>query len=141
MSPDEESVTAIPMNSGSKNPLFKAAGLIILLAGLMALNMSVVTVQPGDRAVVTHFGKVQDEVLGEGIHFIIPVVTKIHTMSVRIQKSELKGSAASKDLQQVNAVIAVNWKLQDKSINKLYQEVGSIPRLVSIHHRRADYSN
>ena len=87
MSPDEENVTAIPMNSGGLNPVFKIAGIAILLGGLVGLNMSVVTVQPGDRAVVTHFGKVQDEVLGEGLHFIIPVVTKVHTMSVRIQKS------------------------------------------------------
>lgn len=130
MSPEDEQVTAIPVNQSSGNPLLKGGGLIILFIGLIALNMSVVTIQPGMRGVVTHFGKVQDKVLGEGLHFVLPVVTKVHLMSVRIQKSELKGSAASKDLQQVNAVIAVNWKLKDEHINKLYQEVGSIPRLV-----------
>lgn len=82
------------------------------------------TIPAGYRGVVTHFGKVQDEVLDEGIHFVIPIVTSVHKISVRVQKSEAETEAATKDMQKVHAKLAINWHVDAKTVNKMYQTVG-----------------
>lgn len=40
----------------------------------------------GERGVVQNFGAVQEVVLGEGLHFKIPVVQTVIIMDVKIQK-------------------------------------------------------
>jgi len=129
MSPEKDAVRVVSLGSG--NPRIKIIIIGAVVAGVIALYASIVTVPPGHRGVITHFGAVQKRVLGEGLHFIIPIVAKVSEMSIMIQKSEHQAKAASKDLQEVNAVIAVNWRLNEKGIEETYQKVGNIDRLVT----------
>ena len=48
-------------------------------------------VNAGERGVVMHLGKVQDQVLDEGIHAITPIFTSIKKFSVRVQKNSFEG--------------------------------------------------
>jgi len=45
-------------------------------------------------------------------------------MSVQVQKAESTESAATKDLQDVSATVAVNFKVYPDRVNKVYQEIG-----------------
>jgi regulator of protease activity HflC (stomatin/prohibitin superfamily) len=74
--------------------------------------------------IVMQFGKVQDKVLGEGLHFITPIVTSVKTLNVRVQKNTFESDAASKDLQKITTELAVNWHLDPVQVNKIYQQVG-----------------
>jgi regulator of protease activity HflC (stomatin/prohibitin superfamily) len=85
---------------------------------------SVVTVQAGYRGVVLYLGAVEDRVLGEGLHFIVPFAEQVVQMEVRTQKFQAEASAASKDLQEVQTVIALNYRIDPQQVNKIYQLLG-----------------
>jgi prohibitin 2 len=54
----------------------------------------------------------------------VPLLETITTISVRVQKTDVKAEAASKDLQTVNTDIVVNWHLDASKVNNIYQKVG-----------------
>lgn len=103
---------------GRKTVLFIA--LLIFLYWLAPFAI----VGPGTRGVLTTFGKVSDEVYGEGIHFVIPVIQHMHLMDVRIQKGEGQGDAASKDLQSVHTAVALNYHIQPEQVAVVFRELG-----------------
>lgn len=98
--------------------------LVLLLIGLTMLN-PVSIVQAGTRGVLTTFGKVDPVPLGEGIHFVMPLISRVHRIDVRLQKSEGKGVAASKDLQQVQISAALNWRLDPALVADIFQKIGN----------------
>jgi len=83
-----------------------------------------VEVGPGQRGVVVNFGAVQDNVLGEGLHFRIPVVQEVILLDVRVQKVVTDTIAASSDLQDVTSSIALNYHLIPDKANIVYQTIG-----------------
>lgn len=97
--------------------------LVVLLIVLATLN-PVRVVSAGTRGVITTFGKVDPEALGEGLHFIIPMVQRVHMIDVRLQKSEGTGIAASRDLQQVKVSAALNWRLEPNGVAQTFQNIG-----------------
>lgn len=100
-------------------------GVVAAFIALSVLNPFVV-IGPGERGVVTNFGAVQKEVMGEGLHIRIPVMQKVVVMDVRVQKGEGQGDAASKDLQQVTTNVAVNYHLDPNRVAETYQTVGNL---------------
>ena len=84
---------------------------------------SVARVQAGYRGVVLYLGAVEDRVLGEGVHIVTPFVEQVIQMEVVLEKFEAEASAASKDLQEVRTVIALNYRI-NLTINKIYQLLG-----------------
>lgn len=95
-------------------------GVLLLVAGCGSYTI----VGSGERGVVTYFGSVQDQVLGEGLHFKMPIRTTIHKISIRVQKTESIAEAASKDIQKVHATVALNWNVDAATVNKMYQNIG-----------------
>jgi prohibitin 1 len=55
--------------------------------------------EAGQRGVLMKFGEVQEQILEEGLHLIIPIVNTVEKLSVRVQKQEISAEASSKDLQ------------------------------------------
>jgi regulator of protease activity HflC (stomatin/prohibitin superfamily) len=83
-----------------------------------------VIVEAGHRGVVLYFGAVENRVLGEGIHFIIPFAEQVVQLEVRTQKYQADADAASRDLQQVHTVIALNYRIDPTRADTLYQTIG-----------------
>lgn len=102
--------------------VFKLIGLGIVC--LIVLFGSFRIISAGERGVKLTLGKVHEEVLGEGLQFKFPLIQKIVKLDVKIQKEEIKATAASKDLQDVNAIIALNYHLESERVNKLWQNIG-----------------
>lgn len=102
--------------------LFKYVGLGIL--AIVILRSMVGTVNAGERGIVTRFGAVTGKVYDEGLYFKIPLVERVQKMDVKIQKEQVDASAASKDLQTVNTVIALNFRLDANQVDNVYQNVG-----------------
>ena len=111
-------------NAETQNLIVKIAFGLILIFLLATVFNPIVLVGPGERGIVTNFGQVQPVVWDEGLHFKIPIMQTIFVMDVKTQKVETDATAASKDLQNVHAKIAVNYKPIAGSINVLFQEVG-----------------
>lgn len=107
---------------------FIASGAILLL-GCISLQ-SFVIVKAGERGVLMNFGKVQDLVLDEGIHFKLPLVTSITTLTVRIERTDIESTAGTKDLQTLNASLALNWHLDPGQVSKVFQRVGNEAQIV-----------
>src|SRR3990172_852341 len=99
---------------------------IVAVAVLLALLLMnpFVKIDAGERGVLLNFGAVQDEVLGEGLHLRIPIMQKIVKLDVKIQKSETRSEAASKDLQDIKSLIALNYHIIPDKANWVYQNVG-----------------
>ena len=101
-----------------------AAVVITFIVIIVVMFESVVIVEAGHRGVVLYLGAVENRVLPEGVHFVIPFVEQVVQMEVRTQKFQTEASAASNDLQEVQTVIALNYMIDPKEANKVYQLLG-----------------
>ncbi|MGA7900551.1 MAG: prohibitin family protein [Nitrososphaeraceae archaeon] len=101
------------------------AAAVTLILVIIILSESVVIVQAGHRGVILNLGAVENRVLGEGIHFIVPFAEQVVQLEVRTLKYQAEASAASNDLQQVQTVIALNYHLNPNDANAIYQQLGS----------------
>ena len=77
----------IPRYTGSNPRLFSnklkiVAGIITFVVIIVMMFESVVVVQAGHRGVVLYVGAVENRVLGEGIHFIIPFAEQVVPLEV-----------------------------------------------------------
>lgn len=97
----------------------------VALLGLALILNPFTVIEAGHRGVVTSFGKVGDEVLGEGIHFRVPIAQSVHEVDVRTAKRESTTAAYSRDSQVVELTSALNLRPDAAAVNRLYQEVGT----------------
>jgi prohibitin 2 len=82
------------------------------------------TIGAGERGVQLRFGAVTGKVLGEGLYFRIPIMESIRVVDVKVQNDQVEASAASKDLQSVNSIVAVNFHVNPEQVAMLFQGVG-----------------
>lgn len=92
---------------------------VIVAASLWPLK----SVPAGHRGVVTLFGNVRPGSLEPGMNIVNPMA-HVHTMSVQVQKAQIKGDAASRDLQHVSTTLTVNFALNPTKVADLYSNVG-----------------
>jgi regulator of protease activity HflC (stomatin/prohibitin superfamily) len=104
--------------------LVKWAVIIVVILIVVTIINPFVLIGAGQRGVVMNFGAVQDKIMGEGIHFQIPIMQKVQKIDVQTQKMEVKAMAYSKDIQTVESLLALNYHLKADYVNKLWQELG-----------------
>ena len=109
--------------------LYIVGGIVFIIAALILRPFALVG--PGERGVMMRFGKVQDAILDEGIHPIFPIFTSVKTLSVRVQKTDLKADAASKDLQSITTDLAVNWNVDPAKVNQVFQQIVDEEQIVT----------
>lgn len=95
--------------------------LILIVVGLVG---SVRTVGAGEVGIITRFGEV-NRVAESGLKFKIPFVESMVKMETRVQKQEVKTDAATKDLQEINGALAVNFSITNDSAWRIYKELGT----------------
>src|SRR6185503_19686143 len=100
------------------------AAIVTFIVIIVLMSESVVIVEAGHRGVVLYLGAVENRVLGEGVHFVIPFAEQVVQLEVRTLKYQAEATAASNDLQQVQTVIALNYHLNPADVNKVYQQLG-----------------
>lgn len=102
---------------------FIIPGAIIIVI-LIVLFSCFATIPTGHVGVKVVFGKAKDGVISEGLHFTLPFIEKIEKIDCRTKKIEITSEASTKDLQTVDASIAVNYNVNRENANRLYREVG-----------------
>lgn len=111
-------------NNHFNAPRISKTTLVVLgLLGLCIVGWPLISVPAGHVGVVTTFGKVSESALPEGLHLINPL-SKVIKIKTQIQKAEVRGDAASRDLQSVSTSIALNYHLDGPSAPKFYQQIG-----------------
>ena len=116
----------MPKHSSGQNqvsPFSVMAGAVIILL-LVGVFNSITIIQPGSVGIVIRLGEAQPNALEEGMHFIIPFITGVQELNIKIQKAEVTTAAASKDLQTVNAAIVVNYRVDKSKAVTLFREIG-----------------
>lgn len=96
-------------------------GSIVLF--LILCFASIRIVGAGEVGIITRFGEV-NRIAESGLKLKIPFVESMVKMETRVQKQEVKTDAATKDLQEVNGTIAVNFSLTNDNALKVYKELG-----------------
>ncbi len=98
-------------------------GIIALLV-IMVLMMTVYIVPAGKRGVLLTFGKPSMDAVEEGLHFKIPFAQTVKKMEVRTTKIEAQAASVSKDLQDVDTTLVLNYQLSPGEVPVLYQKIG-----------------
>ncbi|MGD1919011.1 MAG: prohibitin family protein [Pleurocapsa sp.] len=119
------------MNSQSQNswkPLL--GGIIAALIVLLGFN-SFVILNPGQAGVLSILGKAQDGVLLEGIHFRPPLVSNVDIYDLTVQKFEVPAESSTKDLQDLKASFAINFRLDPIQVVEIRRKQGTLQNIVS----------
>lgn len=107
----------------------KGAGRTILVATTLLAVLCVAigcvkTVPTGATGIVTTFGKVEDETLDAGVHFMAPW-KKVINMDNRTQKESLELSCFSSDIQEVAVKYTINYQINKKNAQNIYKNIGT----------------
>lgn len=108
-----------------------ALRLFAVLLLLVLLSTALVVVPPGSRGVLLRLGAIQEQVLAEGVHPLLPLVYSVQPMSVRLHSQILRSEAACRDLQDVGFELAVNWRLRPDQVVEVFRRIGDEAAVVS----------
>lgn len=98
--------------------------LLIVLAILFFI-FSFRTVDAGQVGIVRRFGEV-NRVQESGIAIKAPFpVERMTKMDIRIQKEELTATAATKDQQDVNVKLALNYQIKNENALRVFKELNN----------------
>jgi regulator of protease activity HflC (stomatin/prohibitin superfamily) len=98
---------------------------LVVVVALVVVFSSYTVIPPGHRGVVIMLGRVEDIVLVEGFHLVLPpVVRQVVQVDVRTKKLEINVEAASSDLQTMRVTGVLNYHVDPMLANRLYREVG-----------------
>lgn len=103
--------------------LLSIAAVFVVLIALFGMPFQVI--ETGTAGVVTRFGKTTGRVLDSGFNWKAPFIDSVVIYNLRSVKSEVEAIAATKDLQDVTANVAVVYKLERNSIEQLYTRIGN----------------
>jgi regulator of protease activity HflC (stomatin/prohibitin superfamily) len=101
--------------------------LVLIIGAILVFFLFLspwVQIGAGERGIVLNFGAVQKNVLGEGLHFRIPIMQKVARMDVKVQKATTDAAAASSNLQDVSSTVAINYHIVPDKANIVYQSIG-----------------
>ena len=110
-----------------KKPAFMEAMatiVVLILVVLAIIGNPISIVGVGERGVKVTLGKVSPQSYTEGVHFVTPFISKIHSMNVKTQKANIATTVFTKDIQQARLTYIVNYNLQTENAHKMYKEVG-----------------
>lgn len=100
-----------------------AAGVVAAILLTWLIFASVVAVGTGQIAVMTRFGQVTGQELGEGFHFKNPL-DRANVYDVKVLKEEALATAASKDLQDVKATLVLNYRVEAGKVSEVHKTIG-----------------
>ena len=109
----------------SKKSSYNSNLTFLIIAILLILFNPFIIVNAGERGVLMQFGKVENIILNEGLHPVIPLVNTVKKLNVRIQKEEISAEASSKDLQEIFADVALNWHIIPEEVNEIFKILGN----------------
>lgn len=98
---------------------------VIVLFILITIYGSYSKINSGEVGLKVRFGKIVDTSLNEGFNFKLPYIEKVVKVNIKVQKVELNTESSTKDLQTVNTLLAVNYRVSKENAVQLYKNVGN----------------
>lgn len=91
-------------------------------AGVYIFNSSIYDVRGGTRAVIfDRLSGVQEKVMNEGTHFLIPWLQRAIIYDVRTKPRNISTTTGSKDLQMVSLTLRVLHRPEVPKLPAIYQ--------------------
>ncbi|MDB9433061.1 prohibitin family protein [Microcystis aeruginosa] len=112
------------------NLLSLIGGLLAAIVILAAFNAYVI-ITPGQAGVLSVLGKAKDGVLLEGLHFKPPFVSSVDIYDVTVQKFEVPAQSSTKDLQDLSASFAINFRLDPTQVVAIRRTQGTLQNIVA----------
>ncbi|TBR59799.1 prohibitin family protein [Mastigocladus laminosus UU774] len=106
------------------------AGVAIAILVILSLN-SFIIINPGEAGVLSILGKARDGALIEGFHFKPPFISKVDVYDVTVQKYEIPAQSATKDLQELTAKFAINFRIDPQQVVEIRRKQGSLENIVA----------
>jgi len=103
---------------------FIGSGVAVVVIVASLIFGSFTTIPAGHRGVVIRFSAVTGTILNEGLQMKLPFIDSVVKMSVQTEKYETAAASASRDLQDVNTTIALNWRLDPSMAAEIYRTLG-----------------
>ncbi len=108
-----------------KSTITKIIVAVAIVLVVVAVGVNCFTiVKAGHTGVVVTLGKVNNNVLQEGLHFKAPFVQQVIMIDNRITKLEVDTEAFSKDLQTVETTLAINYRVDTSKSYSIYKNIG-----------------
>jgi len=99
-------------------------GVAVAIGGSV-VNSALFNVEGGHRAVIfDRFRGVQQDVVGEGTHFMIPLVQTPIFFDIRARPKNLPTVTGTKDLQNVNCTLRVLYRPLPSALPNIYTTLG-----------------
>ncbi|NEP51398.1 MAG: prohibitin family protein [Moorea sp. SIO3C2] len=117
-------------NQNPQNLQSLVGGIIAALVILLSFNCFVI-INPGQAGVLSILGKARDGALLEGIHFKLPFVSIVDVYDVTVQKFEVPAQSSTKDLQDLTARFAINFRLDPTKVVSIRRKQGTLQNLVT----------
>jgi regulator of protease activity HflC (stomatin/prohibitin superfamily) len=105
-------------------------GVAIAIIVILALN-SFIIINPGEAGVLSILGKARDGALLEGIHLKPPFISRVDVYDVTVQKYEIPAQSATKDLQELSAKFAINFRIDPEQVVEIRRKQGSLENIVA----------
>ena len=99
--------------------------VVALIAGVILWPFA--SVSAGYVGVMTTFGAPSATVYEPGIHFRMPISQSMHEVYIGVYKAQSDVAGASKDLQQVDAKVSVNFNIMPSAAANVYSNLGGDP--------------
>lgn len=93
------------------------------LTAVVVLVCSITVVPAGHKGVQVLFGETKQQVISEGLSLVNPAST-VYDIDVRLARVNVKGSAGTKDIQEVHAELVVSYRLDPEKVSYVYQNYG-----------------
>ncbi len=110
---------------------YKLLAPAILVVLILLIINSFVILNPGQAGVLSILGKARDGVLLEGIHFKPPLVSAVDIYDLTVQKFEVPAQSSTKDLQDLSARFAINFRLDPSLVVEIRRKQGTLANIVS----------
>ena len=105
-------------------------GFVLAAVVFISLNAFVI-INPGQAGVLSILGKAQDGALLEGLHFKPPFIGTVDIYDVTVQKFEVPAQSSTKDLQDLSASFAINFRLDPTRVVEVRRSQGTLANIVS----------
>jgi len=104
--------------------------LLVFILIVVVLN-SFVVINPGQAGVISILGKAREGALFEGIHVKPPLISMVDIYDVTVQKFEVPAESATRDLQNLKASFAINFRLDPSRVVEIRRTQGTLGNLVA----------
>lgn len=123
------------MTPSTNNRLVLVGAAVFILAIIVAQMIYIV--RPGHRGVQVTLGKVSPNFKPEGIGFKPPFISTTRMINVRQKTVQMRTTCISKDLQEIEVVVNVLYRIPEDSVVKIFQEYKGDP-FASLVYPRVD---